>query len=58
MWAIGLYNSLVILLIGTFKLAGSTPMPYSALNCREAPREMQEKCCYKGHWNPLRPGCQ
>ncbi|KAA1077933.1 hypothetical protein PGT21_024207 [Puccinia graminis f. sp. tritici] len=25
-------------------------MPYSALSCRNVPREMQEKCCYKGHY--------
>ncbi|KAA1072989.1 hypothetical protein PGT21_034301 [Puccinia graminis f. sp. tritici] len=57
MWAIGLYNSLVILLIVTFKLAGSTPALSHTHDCDSVPREIEEKCCSEGQWVSSRPGC-
>ncbi|KAA1066652.1 hypothetical protein PGTUg99_005667 [Puccinia graminis f. sp. tritici] len=54
MWAIGLYSSLVILLIGTFKLAGSTPahlrIPSGDYKCLVAPPQIRQQCCFNGHY--------
>ncbi|KAA1110398.1 hypothetical protein PGT21_020370 [Puccinia graminis f. sp. tritici] len=59
MLALGLYNSLIILLIGTFKLAGSTPDPSDTpyIDCSQMSRLAQERCCRYGRWISALPGC-
>ncbi|KAA1090946.1 hypothetical protein PGT21_018693 [Puccinia graminis f. sp. tritici] len=53
MLALGLYNSLIILLIGTFKLAGCAPDYYSLkpiFDCRKVGPVTREKCCFHGQY--------
>ncbi|KAA1110395.1 hypothetical protein PGT21_020284 [Puccinia graminis f. sp. tritici] len=53
MLSLGLYNSLIILLIGTFKLAGCAPDDYSLtpiFDCSKVGRITREKCCFHGQY--------
>ncbi|KAA1066501.1 hypothetical protein PGT21_031784 [Puccinia graminis f. sp. tritici] len=57
MLASGLYTSLVLLLIGTFKLAGCAPGYSFTFSCSGLPEGIQQKCCDNGQWDSSRDGC-
>ncbi|KAA1087660.1 hypothetical protein PGT21_035060 [Puccinia graminis f. sp. tritici] len=54
MLASGLYTSLVLLLIGTFKLAGCAPDSSFSFDCSQLPEFVQQKCCTNGKWDASR----
>ncbi|KAA1134892.1 hypothetical protein PGTUg99_013527 [Puccinia graminis f. sp. tritici] len=70
MWAFGLYDSLIILLICTFKFASSTPGCHETgsgknchsssevnRNCNTVSAAIKAKCCYHGRWDSEVDGC-